>query len=254
MTEPRIALLQPSADALTDEDILGLYAVPDRSSPWLRVNFVSSIDGAATSEGLSGGLGSAADRRVFDLLRRHCDVVIVGAGTVRAEGYGPMRLDDDAAEWRRSEGLAPHPVFAIVSASLDLDPGSAIFAEAPARPLVITVDDAPADRLKEIARVADVLVAGQSEVDTGLMRRLLAQRGLLQMHSEGGPRLLADLIRNDAVDELCLTVASVLEGPGAPRIVAGQPIDVHRAFEVAHALTAEDTLLLRYLRKDAAIS
>ena len=254
MIEPRIALLQASADGLTDEDILALYAVPDRSSPWLRVNFVSSVDGASTSGGLSAGLGSAADRRVFDLLRRHSDVVIVGAGTVRAEGYGPMRLDDDAAEWRISNGLAPHPVFAIVSASLNLDPASRIFTEAPVRPLVITVEDAPKDRLPEIARVADVLVAGRSAVDTALMRRLLAQRGLLQMHSEGGPRLFADLIRDDAVDELCLTVASVLEGPGAPRIVAGHAFDARRAFDVAHVLNAEDTLLLRYVRKSASAS
>ena len=117
-----------AADALTDDDLLD----PLRSAdPVLRVNFVSSVDGAATRDGLSGGLGDPADRRYFELLRRVADVVLVGAGTVRAEGYGPMRVSDASVAWREANGLTPHPVFAIVSGALDLDPGSRIFTEAP---------------------------------------------------------------------------------------------------------------------------
>jgi riboflavin biosynthesis pyrimidine reductase len=254
MTEPRIDRLRSSTAPVSDDDILDLYTVADRSSAWLRVNFISSIDGAATSSGLSGDLGTAADRRVFDLLRRLCDVVIVGAGTVRAEGYGPMRLDEEAVDWRRSHGLTAQPVFAIVSSSLDLDPASPIFTDAPVRPIVVTVDAAPAARRAELADVADVLIAGSNAVDPMSMRRQLAERGLHQMHCEGGPRFFADLIRDNAVDELCLTISSVLEGPGAPRIVSGQAFDARRAFYVAHVLTAEDTLLLRYLRNESPLS
>lgn len=252
MTEPRIALLESGPGDLSDEHILELYSRDNRATPWLRVNFVSSVDGAATSGGLSAGLGSDADRRVFDLLRRLCDVVIVGAGTVRAEGYGPLRVDRPSAEWRSAHGLAEHPVFAIVSASLDLDPTSRIFTDAPVRPIVVTVDDAARDRAGALADVADVLVAGRSSVDTALMRRLLAERGLHQMHSEGGPHLFGDLIRDDAVDELCLTVSPILEGPGAARIAGGAPVDARRNLELAHALVSDGTLLLRYVRAGAA--
>ena len=253
MTEPAIALLQAGGADLSDEDILALYSVADRAAPWARVNFISSIDGAATSGGLSAGLGSPSDLRVFDLLRRLCDVVVVGAGTVRAEGYGPMRLDPPAAAWRLAHGLAEHPVFAIVSAGLDLDPGSPIFTEAPVRPIVVTVEDAPGVRVDALSAVADVLTAGESSVDTARMRALLSERGLRQVHCEGGPSLFADLLRDDAVDEVCLTIGPGLEGPGAPRIVAGQPIDIRRQMDVAHVLSSEGTLLLRYVRPVGAL-
>jgi riboflavin biosynthesis pyrimidine reductase len=74
------------------DDLHELYAVPaDRADgPWLRVNMVSSVDGAATGEsGKSGSLNNAADKRVFDHLRSVADVIVVGAGTARVEGYRP---------------------------------------------------------------------------------------------------------------------------------------------------------------------
>ncbi|MET1051534.1 MAG: pyrimidine reductase family protein [Mycetocola sp.] len=248
MSEPAIRALHPAAGNLSDDEILALYAVADRSQPWLRVNFISSIDGAATSDGLSAGLGSAADLRVFDLLRRLCDVVVVGAGTVRSEGYGPMRLDSSAAEWRVASGLEAHPVFAIVSSGLDLDPASRIFTDAPVRPIVVTVDAAPASRKDALSDVADLVVAGETRVDPARMLRMLTERGLPQVHSEGGPSLFADLIDADVVDELCLTISPALEGPGAPRIVAGDHSGGRRAMTVAHVLESDGTLLLRYLR------
>src|SRR6187551_614176 len=119
------------ADNLSDSDL-----VAPRDG--VRVNFVSSIDGSATHDGLSGGLSGAADKRRFELLRRTSDVVLVGAGTVRAEGYGPMRVSEASARWRSQHGMPEHPVFAIVSGRLDLDTGSRIFTEAPLRPIVVT--------------------------------------------------------------------------------------------------------------------
>ena len=108
----RIDRLWPEpAEDLDDERIVATYAFPDDKA-WLRVNFVSSLDGAATRDGRSGGLGDDADHRVFDLLRRPADVVLVGAGTVRTEGYGAMTLDDAAVAWRRERGLPPQPVLA----------------------------------------------------------------------------------------------------------------------------------------------
>ncbi|MHB1235772.1 MAG: dihydrofolate reductase family protein, partial [Microbacteriaceae bacterium] len=105
---------------LDQDGLIDCYRVADRSAPWLRVNFVMSADGAATEDGLSGGLSSASDKKVFGILRRLCDVVLVGAGTVRIEGYGAMTLGDASAAWRAEHGLPPQPVFAIVSGSLDL--------------------------------------------------------------------------------------------------------------------------------------
>lgn len=250
MTEPAVFPLAPGG-SLTDDDITAVYAVDDRASAWFRVNFVSSIDGAGTHDGLTAGLGTPADRRVFDILRRLSDVVLVGAGTVRAEGYGPMRLDAPGVDWRLAHGLSAQPVFCIVSASLDLDPAHRIFTDAPVRPVVVTVASAPSDGRSALGEVADVVVAGDTTVDISRTKSVLAERGLTQIHSEGGPRLFADALALDAVDEICLTISPLTEGPGAGRIVAGDTDGIQRRMSLASVLSSDGTLLLRYLRTPA---
>jgi riboflavin biosynthesis pyrimidine reductase len=234
---------------LTDEQILGLYAPPP--GPWLRLNFVESLDGAVTREGRSGGLGGDADRRVFELLRRWADVVLVGAGTVRTEGYGAMRLPAEAASWRRAHGLTEQPVFALVSGRLDLDPDSPVFTEAPVRPLVLTMEEAPAERRARLAEVADVVDVGTSEVDPRALREALHARGHERIHSEGGPTLFGTLLAAGVVDELCLTLAPTLEAGGAGRI-ALSPAPAPTAMAPAGILRSGGELLLRYTRADAA--
>lgn len=229
---------------LTDEQLLANYSVADRAKPWLRANFVSSIDGAATHKGVSGGLGTAADGRVFALLRRLADVVVVGAGTVRQEGYRNLALDAESVAWRTANGLSAQPPFAIVTASLRLDPQD--LESYATRPFVITTEQASVEKRKRIEDVAEVIVAGESQVDTVEVKRALAERGYAQMHSEGGPTLFATMIAQGVVDELCLTVSPRLEGGSARRIVDAAnatPQDMM----LAHALSAADgTLLLRY--------
>jgi riboflavin biosynthesis pyrimidine reductase len=245
-SDDAVIRLAGTPDALTDDQLAEVYAVPDRRRRWLRANFISSLDGAATHDGRSGGLGSPADRRLFDLLRRLADVIVVGAGTVRVEGYRGMRLDDEAVGWRVRHHLAMQPVFAVVSSRLQLDP--AVFARNPVRPLVLTGRDAPRDRREALAEVADVIDCGEDRVETRRMLDALADRGLHQVHSEGGPHLLGTMIEEGTLDELCLTLSPRLEGGMARRITDGHPVNP-TAMELAHVLTAGDgTLLLRYRR------
>lgn len=85
-----------SVDELSDNEIAGIYAYPDlpgTNDYWVRANFVASLDGAASLEGRSEPLSSPADKRVYRLLRALSDVILVGAGTVRVEGYGGTHLD-----------------------------------------------------------------------------------------------------------------------------------------------------------------
>src|SRR5262245_52892255 len=79
---------------LGPDELLRLYAYPaSLESPWIRANFVTSIDGAATVDGRSGALGGPADHAVFEILRDLADVVLVGAGTARQENYGGAHTD-----------------------------------------------------------------------------------------------------------------------------------------------------------------
>ncbi|MFI5842749.1 pyrimidine reductase family protein [Catenuloplanes sp. NPDC051500] len=226
-------------------DLVEAYAM-DR--PSVRVNFVSSADGAATLDGRSGGLGNANDQRILGLLRQLADVLLVGAGTLRAEGYGGLRVSPDAVRWRAAHGLPDHPRLAVVSARLHgLGPEHPAFADAPVRPLVITVDAAPAAGRSALESVADVLTCGDETLDAAALPGLLADRGLPGVLCEGGPTLFGALAAADRVDELCLTLSPTLAGPGPDRIIAG-PASVPRRLALRHVITDDELLFLRYGR------
>jgi riboflavin biosynthesis pyrimidine reductase len=159
-----------------------------------------------------------------------------------------MRLDEASVQWRRANGLADQPVFAIVSGRLVLDAASTIFTQAPVRAIVVTIGSASNERQESLSRVADVVVCGEEQLDPRGMLAELAKRGLRQVLSEGGPTLFGALLEADCVDELCLTVSPVIEAGNAPRIAAGA---LHEARRMAlhHVLVSESTLMLLYRRK-----
>jgi len=215
----RIDRLWPEpASELSDDELVGGLG----RAPGLRVNFVESIDGAATVDGRSGGMSGEADKRRFELLRRVSDAVIVGAGTVRTEGYGPLRVSDASAAWRVAHGMSEHPVFVIVTRSLGLDPGARIFVEAPVRPVIVTTaSPSAASARARFEQVADVIAVGDEAVDLPMALDALRARGLSRLLSEGGPSLFGSLLAADLVDELCVTIAPQLNSGEAKRIVDG---------------------------------
>jgi riboflavin biosynthesis pyrimidine reductase len=228
-----------------DDD--GLVALYRPAGPALRVNFVTSVDGAVEVEGYSKGLQTPADNRVFGLLRMFADGLMVGAGTLRHEGYRGVRLDPARRDWRTAQGLGAYPRLVVVSRRLDLSPAHPAFADAPIRPYVVTCAAAPPDRVTALAAVADVLVHGQDAVDLGAALADLRGRGLAHILCEGGPHLFGSLTAAGLVDEVCLTVTPMLAGPGAGRITAGPGTGV-RGLSLAHALYDDGTMLLRYAR------
>jgi len=210
---------------------------------------VTSLDGAVTLAGLSGGLSSREDQELLARLRMLADAVLVGAGTLRAEGYDGLRLSEQRRTWRQAHGLPENPVLAVVSAALDLAPTNLALVDAPVRPVVITRAGAPAERRAALSEVADVLVCGQDEVDLRAAVDELAARGLRQIVCEGGPRLLGALTAADLVDELCLSISPLLAGAGAGRITAGDPSSTTHRLVPGHVLTSDDGFLfLRCLR------
>ena len=207
-------------------DLREVYAAPE--TPWLRVNMVSTIDGAATGEsGLTASINNEPDQRVFRLLRELADCVVVGAGTARTEGYPP--LDVPLVVVSRS-GRVPE-------ALRDAEPG---------RVLLATCSHAPGlEEARAILGDAHVLVLGSHRVDLAQLKQALVDRGFREILCEGGPHLLRDLLDQGVADEVACTFVPRLVSGLHPRITDGPPIDVPLRL---HTLVEEDgTLLGRWL-------
>ena len=246
----RVLLPAPAADQPTAEldnyELAALYEFP--GPRWLRANMVASADGAGFLEGRTAALSTPADMRLFGLLRVLADVVLVGAGTARLEEYKPARRRPSLEDLRA--GRPPTVPIAVVSRKLDLDFAAPLFTGAPpdARTIVITCAGSPDDQRAAAARVADVIVAGETAVDLEEAVAALRDRGLGQVLCEGGPHLLGHLAAEGLLDELCLTVTPVLAGPGPTRVVAGAPFPA-RPMTLAHVLTDDGELFCRYVAK-----
>ena len=242
-------LLPPTAGP--DIDPATVYAADDRTprtgGPWVMVNMISSADGATSLGGVSGPLGGPADKRVFAAIRALADVILVGAGTVRAERYGAPRVTTAQRERRQARGQEPLPRLAVVSAKLQLEPSDPIFAAEP-RPLVFTVQDADADRRAALAEVADVVVSGLGWVNLVSAVDELHQRGAGVILSEGGPSLNGALVAAGLVDELCLTLAPRLIGGVSSRIAQGGMARLAK-LRLDRVLEDDGLLFLRYVRR-----
>ncbi len=224
--------------AVDDVDPINAYqgprpTPPDR--PWVLANMVTSTDGATSTDGRSAGISSDTDRSLFHVLRGLADLVLIGAGTARAERYRPI--------------VEPTPTpIAVVSRSLSLDWEAPFFTEAVARPLVITCQQADGDAMARARQAADLVVAGHDRVDLRDALALLRSRGHEVVLTEGGPTLLGELGALDAIDELCLTISPLLSGfTGSHRLTAEHVINRPHRLRLAAALEDDDTLFLRYL-------
>ena len=197
--------------------------------PAVRLNMIASIDGATTVSGVSGGLGGRADHALFAVLRSLADAVLVAAGTVRAERYGPSST----------------PI-AVVSRSLALDWDAPFFTAQVARPIVVTVARAPAARRERAAAVADVVVAGDRDVDLAAALAAFADRGWRAVLAEGGPTLNGQLARAGLLDELCLTLSPRLAGGDAKRILDGPSLRAAAGLRLCSVCEQDEFLFLRY--------
>ncbi|MEV5780989.1 pyrimidine reductase family protein [Streptomyces sp. NPDC048448] len=236
-------------------ELAEVYAYPDARTdgvrtPWLRANMVSTLDGAAQHEGKSQGISSAADMRIFGVLRALADVVLVGAETVRQEGYRPARARAEFAASREASGQGPAPAIAVVTAGLDLDFSLPLFTSPLVPTLVLTGAAAAPDRVAAAEKSgAEVVFAGEGTgVDPARAVRVLADRGLTRLLTEGGPRLLGQLVAAGVLDELCLTMSPTLTAGGAQRIAGGPSTEVPKRFELASLLEEAGFLFTRYRR------
>lgn len=208
-------------ESLDEVDPYDAVAPDDPRGPVLRVNFVVSVDGSITDrQQRSGGLGGEGDRALFLALRAWADAILVGAGTARAERYGPHRLRPSLAARRAADGRSQPAAIVLVTRSLDLDFNASVFTSAVTPTIVMTCASAPADRREAAKRAGRLIVAGDAEVDLAEgLRRLREDHGLSHVLCEGGPRLTQGLLDARLVDELFLTLAPTLVGNDGPHLV-----------------------------------
>lgn len=242
--------LEPTPDEI---GLMGLYndhvPVHPPRGVHVRANMIGTLDGAATgADHVTGSINGSADWRVFRVLRALADVVLIGAGTARDERYSaldvPAGLEGVRARLGRSERIE----LAIVSASGAVPP-DLLDSERP--PLVITTFESPAlDALRERIGAERVIVApgaSPEQVDLGVALGTLGARGLKHVLAEGGPRLLAELVASDLVDELCLTWSPRVVGGPAPRILNDERwLEPARDARPLHLLHADGVLLGRW--------
>jgi 5-amino-6-(5-phosphoribosylamino)uracil reductase len=211
---------------------------------------VSTLDGAAQHEGRSQPISNATDMRIFGTLRALADVVVVGAETVRQEGYRPARARAEFAALREAAGQGPAPAIAVVSASLELDFSLPLFTSPLVPTLVLTGAAADPARIAAAEKAgAQVVIAGDGVgVEPARVVRALAERGHTRLLTEGGPRLLGQLIAAGVLDELCLTVSPMLTAGDAQRIAGGPGVAMPRQFELVSLLEEAGFLFSRYRR------
>ncbi|MET9390702.1 pyrimidine reductase family protein [Streptomyces sp. NPDC006624] len=245
------------AEAAGEWSLAGLAAAyaypgpgPGGPVPWLRANMVSTLDGAAQHEGRSQPISCAADMRVFGTLRALADVVVVGAETVRQEGYRPARARAEFAAMREAAGQPPAPAIAVVTAGLDLDFSLPLFTSPLVPTLILTGAGADPGRVAAAERAgARVVTAGDGlGVDPARAVRALAGLGHTRLLTEGGPRLLGQMVAAGVLDELCLTVSPMLTAGDAQRIAGGPAVRVPQRFSLLSVIEEDGFLFTRYGR------
>jgi 2,5-diamino-6-(ribosylamino)-4(3H)-pyrimidinone 5'-phosphate reductase len=212
-----------------------LLGTPRSDRPYLALNMVATVDGRAALNGSAVGIGSPADKRLMRELRAEADVVLHGAGTVRADPLS-ARVPADMVAPRVAAGLTPQPLGAIVTRSGNL-PGEHPYYDSSAIIYITSDHSVPVTQpTVEVCHVKDV---HQAIVD-------LSHRGTRRILCEGGPTLNAALFEAGLVDEVFLTIAPKLIGGHDPlTIVKGADLGVIH-LELRSFVELDGELFLKY--------
>ena len=212
--------------------------------PRVAAAMIASADGRATVSGTSVGLGHPADRALLRELRTAVDAILVGTGTLRAEGYAHL-LDDDQRERRIAGGLDPEPIVATIARRGDVPVEVPLFREPGARIQVYTeAEPPPVDGC-----AAEVMVhrfAAGGATPAAVLAHLAAERGVRSVLCEGGPTLLRALVAGACVDDVLLTLAPLFAAGDGPAVLEGAPLDPPRRLRLSDLHRAGDHLFLHY--------
>jgi len=194
-----------------------------RHRPLVSVNMATSLDGRiSTRRREQFALGTRDDRHFMDVLRARMDAVIVGAGTVRHDGYPILVRDAAVRRSRMARGLPPHPVNVVMSRSLDVPLNRPFFRRPDTERIVFTRRAAPAARVRRVEKVAEVVaLPGRTLSPTAVLGELY-RRGMRNVLLEGGGELHFAFAKERVVDEVYVTITPRLIGGDAPSLLDGK--------------------------------
>jgi riboflavin-specific deaminase-like protein len=230
------------ADAISG---LGWGDLAPAERPYLALNMVATADGKAAVEGRTRAISSETDRQIFHHLRTQADAVMVGAGTVRTERYGPIVKTEELQAKRVREGVAPDPLAIIVSGSLSVPADVPLLQDPESRVVILTQAD---HELEGVQARVDYLRAEAGPFDLRpLLRQLRSDFGVRSILCEGGPTLNESLLLYGLADELFLTLApAIAGGADALTIVAAQPLPELVPLDLIWVMEDGGELYLRY--------
>jgi riboflavin-specific deaminase-like protein len=235
--------LLPDSALVTVEEAasgLGFSERAPAGRPFVAVNMVSTADGRATLAGRTAPMSAEADRELFHHLRAQADGILVGAGTVRVERYGPVTKTGELRAKREREGLRPQAVAVIVSGSLNLPADVPLLCDGDSFVLIVTQSE------RELPECAAHIEYIREPVPSALAR-LRQEYGIRSLLCEGGPTLNSTLFAERLVDELFLTVAPTIAGAGeALTIVEGTPLPAPVPLGLLTAHEQGGHMFLRY--------
>jgi riboflavin biosynthesis pyrimidine reductase len=257
--EPCGALLrQEACEAVRMASLDGIPTLPDSAAELsryygdaprgVRANMVLTPDGAGAFHGRTKAITDPADQVLLGYLRGRADAVMVGAATIQAEHYGPVRLKPEVRAQREQDGYAAAPPLVVVTAHANLPTTLPVFDPEAPRTIVATLASSAA-KATELHDVADVIVVGEDELDLSRLVDVLAERGLHRVLCEGGPFLLSQLIEHDLIDDMCLTLSPFLAGSQPTTMQPKSDRVAPTRLRLQHVLTLHDLLYLRYSRE-----
>jgi riboflavin biosynthesis pyrimidine reductase len=220
---------------ITHSQLRSLYTAPRRV--WLRLNMIQSINGSAIgADGTSNSLTNRTDRHILHRIRELSDVIVVGAKTLRIEGYTPPQTR--FAIITRTGNMANYN---LQKPQKQNDPPLIIFPRSVERTVVSNLGHLKA----ELIPIADNKTGN---IDFHATVLALHSRGLFAITCEGGPHLAAQFLTNNLVDEFCLSTSPQFVFPRTPLIAETQPFE--QQFVLFQLLVDdESTLYARWHRK-----
>jgi riboflavin biosynthesis pyrimidine reductase len=234
----------PGGEVVDPLEVQFAYSRPADGRPWVMANFVTTIDGATVVEGGSTAINDDDDKAMFQAIRAVADFILVGAGTLRAENYGPTGLDETRRNRREEAGLEPTPHLVTVSGSLDLDPGARVFSDPGNRVTVLTGIDADDSKRLPLQDVADVIQL--EDLTAEGIAHYLRMAGVVLI--EGGPGLFGQFVSAELVDEVCWTIAPVLYAGESPRMAHGKPVVPPTEMRLDNVFYGDRALFTRYVK------